>query len=344
MRSSSHEARDGFTLVELLVVIAIIGILVGMLLPAVQMVREAARRTSCTNNIRQMTLACVNFQSTHLRFPPGAGMMQLADGSGSTVGGSWFGSILPQMELQNVADQMAAADTNVDNNDDLIHACGQFATANPIRNFFCPSSTKLDQIANAPERRGAAAHYIGSAGPAVNSFAQSYDFFDPGSPNGPIGLNGLFSPYTPDLTLQDPVYSYKNAVKYSDIRDGSSNTIAVGEISRSNNQTTGFIAHRVSWVFGADGFVNTSNATPGYVPIRIFAVRSFGNNRINENRDFLNNIGEQNTQSFSSNHPGGAIFSMADGSTRFFHDGMDIGELLALSSVSSGEPVTLDTL
>ena len=343
MRCSSH-ARNGFTLVELLVVIAIIGILVGMLLPAVQMVREAARRISCTNNVRQMTLACVNYQSSHLRFPAGAGPMRLEDGTVATVGGSWFGSILPQMELQTVADQMLGADTGVANNDDLIEACSHFATVNPVKNFFCPSATQLDQLANDPLRTGAAAHYIGSAGPAVNSFAQSYDVFNPGSPDGPIGLNGLFSPFSPNIQDQPPAYSYKNAIKYSDIRDGASNSIAIGEISRSEKLNVGFIPHRASWVFGSNGIIEDIGSKPAYIPTQLLAVRSFGNNRINENRDFLNNQSEQNTQSFSSNHPGGAIFSMADGSTRFFSDAMEIDELLALGSISSGEPVTLDTL
>jgi prepilin-type N-terminal cleavage/methylation domain-containing protein len=98
--------RRGFTLVELLVVIAIIGILVGMLLPAIQQVREAARRASCQNNLKQMILACHNFETANNRFPCGVGLIPLPMGKLSVESGSWLSSILPQMELQNLADEI----------------------------------------------------------------------------------------------------------------------------------------------------------------------------------------------------------------------------------------------
>jgi len=100
--------KRGFTLVELLVVIAIIGILIGMLLPAVQSVREAARRTTCANNIRQLVLSCHNYESANRRFPPGtiyneigAGPFfdpDLVDGSGVTT----LVFLLPFMEQGNL--------------------------------------------------------------------------------------------------------------------------------------------------------------------------------------------------------------------------------------------------
>ena len=118
----SRRSRTGFTLVELLVVIAIIGILIGMLLPAVQQVREAARRTQCANNLRQLALACHNFESTYQHFPPGLSLPignddgelwpttsfvedgRIGPGPFPTRFGSWLAWILPHIEQQNIAD------------------------------------------------------------------------------------------------------------------------------------------------------------------------------------------------------------------------------------------------
>lgn len=96
MCSSQRRFREGFTLVELLVVIAIIGILIGMLLPAVQQVRAAARRVACANNVRQLSLAALNYESAHMEFPNGS-----QPGGGQAV--SWITKILPQIEQNNVA-------------------------------------------------------------------------------------------------------------------------------------------------------------------------------------------------------------------------------------------------
>lgn len=104
-----RKRRDGFTLVELLVVIAIIGILVGLLLPAVQAAREAARRMSCSNNMKQIGLAMHNYHDTHLKFPPFA----IRNGQGDYWRGySAFSQLLPFIEQQNLSNQLATASQN----------------------------------------------------------------------------------------------------------------------------------------------------------------------------------------------------------------------------------------
>lgn len=110
MRLRSSRRQNGFTLVELLVVIAIIGILIALLLPAVQAAREAARRTQCANHLKQIGIAFHNYNERFNRFPPGA--FQGHDRNGSWwygTGGSWHVSILPFMEQSAIYDQVNLA-------------------------------------------------------------------------------------------------------------------------------------------------------------------------------------------------------------------------------------------
>ena len=151
--------RHAFTLVELLVVIAIIGILIGMLLPAVQAVREAARRTACSNNMRQLGLAALNYESSYQEFPFGIKEDLMPDGTDYPVGSlkaqwSWSAFLLPYMEQDAIARRLSIAGNvsaatrlqeGLDGNVGIIQA-----VQTKVEGFLCPS----DSVEDVNEWRG----------------------------------------------------------------------------------------------------------------------------------------------------------------------------------------------
>lgn len=192
--------RCAFTLVELLVVIAIIGILIGMLLPAVQAVREAARRASCLNNIRQMSLAAVNFESSHRRFPSSYAIERGTVLSGNN--GSWSiqGRILPFCEQANAFDQvdLNAAFDSAEN-----AASGVPTMRIPM--YQCPSEVN-DMVRT---KNGAPFVYPHNYGFSFGTWLA----YDP--KNGRRG---------------DGMFYVNSKVRYGQITDGSSNSLLVAEV------------------------------------------------------------------------------------------------------------------
>ena len=329
------EQRPAFTLVELLVVIAIIGILTGMLLPAIQATREAARRIECTNQIRNLAIATINHQGATQRFPAGIAPVTLANGNLSTVGKSWLVTIFSKIEQGNMSETLDANASQLMTDDELALFYQEFSTANSIPLLLCPSSTGETERANAANRSGFTSHYIGNAGPGINTPGNNYEFYTPSSGSGPIGLEGIFSPFSIDPVNNLPIYTHRNAKKASDILDGLSNTILIGESSRTAIPSRNFVPHRASWSFGGTGQFDSQAG--GFVPNEIYSVRSVVRNRINEPHDYLADTERRNSHGFNSNHPGGAVFSAADGSTKFVADTIDVNTLIELSSIAGRE-------
>jgi len=213
-----HRPRrpSGFTLVELLVVIAIIGILVALLLPAVQAAREAARRMSCTNNMKQVGLAIHNYHDTFKSFPPHSlNSNRLA----------WTVHILPFIENQPLYDQF---DFNAFYNQAPNYDLGLVA----VSVYHCPSSkSKRASIGNGGEAIGGVGtfttNYYGVMGPKGTNpiTGAAYDFRNVG-PHGGFAENGFFK--------------QNDSRKFSHILDGTSNASIIGEISwddRGGNRT-----------------------------------------------------------------------------------------------------------
>lgn len=206
--------RNAFTLVELLVVIAIIGILIGLLLPAVQQVREAARRIQCSNNIRQIGLAVMNYESAHQQYPPG---WITADGAPiSEPGWGWSALILPFMEGQNLHNQLNF-DVAID---DPMH---ELAIQNVVPTFLCPSETgpnvvNLDtHIEHEHDHDDLVVHEDEHEHGELWASRSNYSgvFGSIEIEENPAGGNGAF---------------FANSeVRFADILDGTSHTFIIGE-------------------------------------------------------------------------------------------------------------------
>ncbi len=213
----TKQTRSGFTLVELLVVIAIIGILIGMLLPAVQAVRSTARRMSCANKMKQLALAVHNYESAHMTFP----VSQVGPGKSNGPGYySWLVPLLPFMEQENVYSQF---DLSVNNGD----ASGfKISTSHPnalaastvVDSFLCPSDEASDDN-----------RLMGDCNPASSNYAGNI-----GWPERSTGVTGERAPgrYNGVIPLENPanpVDWHQGKVGFRDVTDGTSSTSLVSE-------------------------------------------------------------------------------------------------------------------
>jgi prepilin-type N-terminal cleavage/methylation domain-containing protein/prepilin-type processing-associated H-X9-DG protein len=301
--------RNGFTLIELLVVIAIIAILIALLVPAVQKVREAAARLQCQNNLKQIGLALHNFHGTYKRFPSGI-MVAIGGGSGAVLPsscprcsqppipgkwGSWLTWILPYMEQQPLYNQLDL------NGREYGYSLGPNSPgASVVPTYICPSDyVPLNTIEYGT-------YYFG-----VNSY-----FANAGTKAWPVSVASL-----------NGVMYYNSSKRIGDITDGTSNCLLAGErYSKDAIMSDTDLSDWRGWAWtnynsGGDHLGDTS------WPINSQAAV----------------IGTDARKcNFGSGHTGGANFVLCDGSTRFVTQTISIVTLQRLSVPDDGNPVTLE--
>ena len=339
-RNNIPNTKSGFTLVELLVVITIIGILIALLLPAVQAAREAARRMQCQNNLKQVALGVLNYESGFNVLPPGG----LALSSGLYYGTSWWVRILPYLEAGNVTQYYdytlggwiwynTPAQTVLEN------------TKFPF--MYCPSSTLPSLILNADtgqlsylgrEFNIQCATYAGIAGAADGSRPNIYSATqrDTFATRGWVSEGGVLIMF--------------RAISISEVTDGTSNTLVVGEqsdwLSPAGPIPTNWSAPTSMCDAGdcrsdcnhgfpmgpappSDYDNRTFNVTTVYHPINYKSTTGYG---------IKNNCGPNSP--IQSVHPGGANVALVDGSVQFLSASLDITTLRCLATRNDGQTVS----
>jgi prepilin-type N-terminal cleavage/methylation domain-containing protein/prepilin-type processing-associated H-X9-DG protein len=318
MKRLHKRGRGGFTLIELLVVIAIIAILIGLLVPAVQKVREAAARAQCQSQLKQLALACHSYHDSYKSLPANFGGN--AGWGAGAANWSWIAFILPYFEqgpLYNGANIAAKGANGMPSTPTNVTFNGLSVMNTPIPLLRCPSDPDAGQAswtdrADMGGNPVAISNYKGVCG---SNWGWGDSRWDPitsvaGSTNGLDAGDGVL--WRSNGT---------NGKKYTlqSITDGTSNTFLIGESLPSRCQWTG------AWVYAN----NVSGTCAIYPNATTTAGAQFS-------------VGDwPDCYSFHSNHTGGVQFAMCDGSVTFISNGIDIPTYRALATRASGEAVSL---
>ncbi|HUY92100.1 MAG TPA: DUF1559 domain-containing protein [Pirellulales bacterium] len=280
-------SRRAFTLVELLVVIAIIGLLVALLLPAVQAARESARRSQCSNNLKQIALAAQNYHDAMRSFPPGycASVAYVDGATDTTMGWGWAAFILPYME-------QGAVYEGVNFGLPIEHPLNARAIQTPISAYVCPSDIAPQTPYAVPDASG---NVIALSG--VTSY---------------VGCIGSDESAVSDKTGTGVFYR-NSATRMADIVDGTSTTILVGEKAWANAQGI--------WPGAINRGVLVRGALNPCQPLvagMFYPASALVVSHAHLNNALIDGDGSAGMDDFSSMHVYGSYFAFADGSVRFY--------------------------
>lgn len=306
--------RRGFTLVELLVVIAIIGILVALLLPAVQAAREAARRMQCSNNLKQIGLALHNYHDTYKVFPPGNLVRVTGQGVPPPYGDgwTWHARTLMFIEQGPLYDRISSVmGTDIGG----VNSAPQQLAGRQTRItvFQCPS------------------HPTGGNNPSKNDYQLS-------TYNGVCGTTTFNNDQMDQVTdigyRANGIFYLNSNTSIADILDGTTNTFMVAEV---HDELKG--APNSNRMRGSDRKYNFSGAGDGNPPTDVseYLIGMENDDPINANTRDANGFFNDDGEYAGSYHPGGAQFLMADGSARFVAETLNMTTYRALSTRANGE-------
>jgi len=317
---SRKHRRSGFTLVELLVVIAIIGLLVALLLPAVQAARETARRSQCLSNLKNLALACLNYEDTNNEFPPafqiekGENVRQV--GSGRFVHANWSILTLPYLELQPLFDSFELRLPNGELQ--LIRG------SNPDNNNHVARGTEIS-IMLCPSDAGGPGKFSDSTGDwARGNYAL----------NGGLGFYAERKNWN-EIDCARGVGGINRGAEIEEIEDGTSNTVLLGEIriglsgrDRRGTWAMPMVGANVLQEHGSHWATGPNDCSPSLDDLldRLFVIADVGEDTLKAECMMPSNFNNSAQVSARSRHAGGVNMAFCDGSARFIGDFIDAGD------------------